>query len=146
MISASSIFLRLLLASALGALIGWQRESERKPAGLKTHMMVALGAASFTVGTMELIATGIGNGPLPGSDPAKIIQGLAGGIGFLGGGSIIRARGTVEGITTAASIWIAGAIGLACGVENYALAAMVTAFALFILVVMGRVEDWWAPR
>ena len=107
---------RLSAASALAGIIGLDRELAGKAAGLRTHMMVGLGAAAFTSVAVGLI------GDVSGTDPARMITGIATGIGFLGAGSIIKAGGEVEGITTAAGIWVVGAVGAACGVGAYPLA------------------------
>ncbi|MCW5982885.1 MAG: MgtC/SapB family protein [Bryobacteraceae bacterium] len=125
---------RLLCAVGLGGVIGLDREIAGKAAGLRTHMMVALGAAAFTLAALKLI---------PGvsiSDPARIITGVATGIGFLGAGSIMKGGGEVEGITTAAGIWVVGSVGVACGVGAYMLAFSTTLLAALILVILGRVE------
>lgn len=123
---------RLSLASFLGAAVGWEREVQRKAAGLRTHMMVAMGSAVFTLAALEMMqlsATEAG-GP---SDPTRVVQGIVGGIGFLGAGQIIQSRGTVEGVTTAAGIWVVGAIGVACGGGAFLLAVLAVLFSLFIL-------------
>ena len=86
-----------------------------------------------------LLATAEGD-PSARIDPTRIVQGIIGGIGFLGAGCIIQSRGNVQGITTGASIWIAGAIGVACGIGTLALAGMVTLLALVIVMVLGRFE------
>lgn len=124
------LLLRLLCAVLLGGLLGWERERRDKPAGLRTHMLVALGAAAF----MELAARLDGQGP--DIDPTRVIQGIVGGIGFLCAGSIIQSRGQVQGITTAASVWVAGGIGTACGLGNYvaAIAAALISFLVLLLV------------
>ena len=136
-----TIAARLGLAILCGALLGWERELQRKPAGLRTHMMVALGAAAFTLVTLNLTYTDLKTGDeLAPVDPARTIAGVIGGIGFLGAGTIIQSRGSVEGITTAAAIWVMGAIGVACGIGNYTLAATTTGLALLILSGVGWVE------
>jgi len=91
------------------------------------------------MGIHILFATAEGD-PSARIDPTRIVEGVIGGIGFLGAGSIIQSRGSIQGITTGASIWTAGAVGVACGIGNLALAGMVTALALIIMVVLGRFE------
>jgi len=119
------IILRLLLAAALGAIIGFQRERAGKPAGMRTHMLICIGAALFTVAGME---------GFTGADPARIAAGIVTGIGFLGAGAIFRREGgLVVGLTTAASIWSIAAIGLAAGAGLYLIAS---AAALLILIVL----------
>ena len=128
--------LRLVLASVFGAVIGWERETQGKPAGLRTNMMVSLGAATFTLSSMSVTPDG-----MAGADPTRIVTGVATGIGFLGAGAILRADGTVHGMTTAAGIWVMGAVGVACGIGDYYVAGMTTLAALIILFVLGRFED-----
>lgn len=120
--------LRLLLAAALGAAIGYQRERVGKPAGLRTHVLICLGAALFTV------ASGYGFGAA--TDPARVAAGIVTGIGFLGAGAIIRGgAGIVVGLTTAATIWVVAAIGLAAGAGLYLISAVATAIALIVLLL-----------
>ena len=131
---------RLAVAAGLALVLGLERELRGKPAGLRSHMLVALGAAAFLiVGLQILFATAEGD-PSARIDPTRIVEGVIGGIGFLGAGSIIRSGTSVHGITTGASIWLAGAIGVAAGVNNFALAAMVTGLALVIMTVLGTIE------
>ena len=102
---------KLLLATALGALVGLERQLEARPAGLRTHMLVALGAALLTIVSMSLSVT------QPGYDPSRIAAGIVTGIGFLGAGTIIRERdgNGIRGLTTAASVWVVSAVGIAVG-------------------------------
>jgi putative Mg2+ transporter-C (MgtC) family protein len=131
---------RLLAAAGLALLLGLERELRGKAAGLRSHMLVSLGASAFIMmGIHILFATAEGD-PSARIDPTRIVEGVIGGIGFLGAGSIIQSRGNIQGITTGASIWTAGAVGVACGIGNLALAGMVTALALIIMVVLGRFE------
>lgn len=116
---------RVLLAGALSALIGWQREKAHKPAGLRTHILIGLGAALFTVISVNFT----------GGDPSRIAAGVVTGIGFLGAGAIIHRTRVVEGMTTAASIWVTAAIGLACGAGFYIIAA-VTALIVFVVLLL----------
>src|ERR1051325_8431843 len=99
------LLLRLLIATSCGALIGWEREHRGRAAGLRTHMLVALGAAGFAVMAMEFW---LGEPASP-AGPEHIIQGIVGGIGFLGAGAILHRRGEVEGLTTAAGLWTVAA-------------------------------------
>lgn len=134
------LLIRLSIATGLGFLLGLERELRGKPAGLRSHMLVAMGAAAFVmVGMQILFATATGD-PSARIDPTRIVEGVIGGIGFLGAGSIIQARGNVQGITTGASIWIAGAVGVASGVGNLPLAGLVAAFALVTMTVLGHFE------
>ncbi len=118
--------LRLLLATALGAIIGYQRERAGKSAGLRTHILICAGAALFTVASLY------GFGAV--ADPARIAAGIVAGIGFLGAGAIIRrGEGIVAGLTTAATIWAVAAIGLAAGAGLYVVSAVTTAIILIVL-------------
>lgn len=130
---------RLGAAILLGALIGWQREHAGKPAGLKTHMIVSLGSASFMLVMLEALE-GLGAHESVRIDPSRVIQGLVGGIGFPGAGAILRSHGSVEGLTTAATIWGVGAIGLACGIGSCALAALTAGAAFLVLLLVGPLE------
>lgn len=135
------MWIRLSAAAGLAAVIGLERELRGRPAGLRTHMLVSLGAAAFLlVGYEILFATAEGD-PSARIDPTRIVEGVIGGIGFLGAGSIIRSGGSVHGITTGAAIWIAGAIGVACATGNLVLAVMVTVLALIIVLVLGYVQS-----
>jgi putative Mg2+ transporter-C (MgtC) family protein len=126
----------LLVAAALGSVVGIERESWQKPAGLRTHMMVALGSATFTNLALRLVSDA--------SDPSRIVIGIATGLGFLGAGSIIRSGGEVHGITTASGIWVVGAAGACCGARHYDIAVVAVLLSLIILAILGRVET--GPR
>lgn len=132
----------LLAAFALGGAIGWEREWRRKPAGLRTHMLVALGAAAATLVTLQLYQELVREGSeVARADPLRIVEGVIGGIGFLGAGAIIREGGSVHGLTTAGTVWLAGAVGLACGSERYDVAVAAALLALLALTVLRRVEN-----
>ncbi len=119
--------LRLLLAVALGAIIGYQRERARKSAGLRTHVLICLGAALFTVTSIY----GFG-----GDDTARVAAGVVAGIGFLGAGAIIRGgEGIVAGLTTAATIWAVAGIGLAAGAGLYLVSAVTTLLISIVLLL-----------
>ena len=135
------LLLRLVLSLILGFIIGFEREVMRKPAGLRTNMLVALGACGFTILTFQLFHTFNLDGSKVSGDPIRIINGIMEGLGFLGGGTIIRSRGSVEGVTTAATIWVVGAVGLACGVGNYYLAGGITLLAYTVLTALRAVES-----
>lgn len=134
------MLIRLAVATGFGFLLGLERELRGKPAGLRSHMLVSMGAAAFVmVGLHILFATATGD-PSARIDPTRIVEGVIGGIGFLGAGCIIQARGSVQGITTGASIWIAGALGVASGIGNLPLAALLAAFALVTIAILGHFE------
>ena len=128
----TQVILRCLLAALLGGLLGYEREHSGKSAGLRTHMLVALGAALFV-----LIPSLAG---VTGADLTRVIQGLAAGIGFLGAGTILKdnERGMIQGLTTAAGIWLTAAIGVAVGMGRLASAVVATLLALVILVILPR--------
>lgn len=130
---------RLALSFVLGGLIGWEREHEEKPAGLRTFILVSLGAALFVLVTLEAVdeAQGLQEvGPVR-VDPVRIIASVAQGIGFLGAGTIIIARGSVRGLTTAAAIWATSAVGVACGLGLWQIALAGTALTFIALQVLG---------
>lgn len=134
------ILQRLLAALLIGALVGWERERKKKPAGLRTHMLVTLGSATFCLMAFEVGADMADRYGDRGVDPMRVLQGVVGGIGFLGAGGIVQSRGHVEGVTTAAGIWIAGALGAACGVGAYVLAVLSAGLTVVVLAVVGRFE------
>jgi len=122
------MILRLLLASALGAVIGYQREKAGKQAGLRTHMLICVGAALFAI----ISAYGF-SGAI---DPARVAAGVVVGVGFLGAGVILhREGGGVAGLTTAATIWAVAGIGLAAGAGLYIVSAVATAIILGVLFI-----------
>jgi putative Mg2+ transporter-C (MgtC) family protein len=112
----------LLLAVALGAVVGIEREVAHRPAGLRTHMLVCLGSCLFTI-----VSVGFN------LDPARIAAGIVAGIGFIGAGTIWGEKDKVKGITTAASLWATAAIGLTTGIGDFPLAVTVTLLVLFVL-------------
>ena len=122
------MLVRLVVAVVLGGIIGYEREQAAKPAGVRTHGMVCLGAALFTVISLYGFAeTG---------DPARVAAQIVSGIGFLGAGLILRQRGNVLGLTTAASLWVTAAIGVAIGVGMMAMALM-TVLLVYLLLHFG---------
>ena len=145
MLDGTDIAIRLAAAVAAGAALGWERESQQKPAGLRTHMLVTLGAAGFVLAGIQLHEELITKGQAGNSDLMKVIGGIVGGIGFLGAGSIIRAGGAIHGLTTAATIWLAAAIGVACGLGFYVQSVAMVALALVILFVVGVIERTFFP-
>jgi len=138
-LSLGDIVARLGLATLLGMFIGIEREARQKAAGLRTHMLVSLTAAAFTVLAFEMFhqATAVTPGVV---DPVRAVEAVVTGVAFLGAGAIIRGRGNVHGITTGAGIWLAGAIGMACGAGFYVIAAVCVVFALIVLAAIGWLE------
>jgi putative Mg2+ transporter-C (MgtC) family protein len=137
------IALRLVMAAVLTMVVGWERERRDKPAGLRTHMLVGVGAAAFYIVAYEILVRGFTGESTIRIDPTRIVEGLIGGIGFLGAGAILQSKGDVRGLTTAAGIWVAGAIGLAAGAGFYTIAAVVAAFVFVILRIVGWLEHRW---
>jgi len=136
-VSFPDILGRLLLATLFGALIGLNREREGKPAGLRTHSLVSLGAATLTVVALLLQGSDA-------SAPGRVLQGIVAGVGFIGAGVILHrqdARG-VHGLTTAAAIWIVATIGVATGAGLWRTSASVVGIALALLVVGEQVDRW----
>ncbi|MBI2547711.1 MAG: MgtC/SapB family protein, partial [Candidatus Aenigmarchaeota archaeon] len=117
------ILLRMVLATLAGGLIGLEREIVHRPAGIRTHMLVSLGSALFALITIE---------QLP-SEAARIIAGIATGIGFLGAGTIFKAKSEVHGLTTAASVWAVAAVGLSIGFGYYLMMLIAVILVLIIL-------------
>ena len=131
---------RLLLAMVFGMVIGIDREAQDKPAGMRSHMLVALAAASLTEMTFAIVDASDNFGDTVHTDPLRVIEAVVAGIAFLGAGAIIQGRGQVTGITTGASLWVAGAIGIASGLGYYALASVTTLFAIIVLYILGKLE------
>jgi putative Mg2+ transporter-C (MgtC) family protein len=131
---ATRVVLRLILAALLGGVLGFEREQHRKQAGLRTHMLVALGAALFVLVPQQA--------KMSEESISRVIQGLLAGIGFLGAGTILqlRERQDIKGLTTAASIWLTAAIGVTAGLGREATAIVATVLALVILALLPYVE------
>lgn len=131
---------RLGAAVAFAAAIGWEREWRRKPAGLRTHILVSLGAAGFVLAALRTAPGELADvASAAHIDLSRVIQGVVGGIGFLGAGTILHNRGSVEGLTTAASLWLAAALGIAAATGELVLGLQITVIALFVLVGLGAV-------
>lgn len=129
----------LLLALVLGAVVGWERFLDDKPAGLRTHTLVALGAA----GVMVVARGMMGDDPAAEREISRVVQGVITGIGFLGAGSIIQAHGSVRGLTTAASIWVVAAIGVAAGGGQWGFAIALTFLTWVVLRGFEAIEKAW---
>ncbi len=127
--------LRLLLAAVLGGLIGLERELKRRPAGLRTNMFICFGAALFTILSLRLAGLSGGN------EGTRIASQIIPGIGFIGAGSIIRERGGVTGLTTAATIFVVASIGMACGGGFYRLAVFASVLIFIALRALGWMEQ-----
>ena len=134
------VLIRLAAAMLLGAVIGLQRESVGAAAGLRTHMLVTLGAAVFVLAPLSV--------DMSAEQVSRVIQGVATGIGFIGGGAVLKlaAEREILGLTTAASIWLATAVGIAAGMGRLGLAAIVVALSWVILALVGRFSPRTEPR
>ena len=131
---------RVALAAVLGGAIGLEREARHKSAGLRTHMLVTMGSAMFMVASMLLLYQVNGFGGAARVDPTRIGSTIVTGIGFLGGGIIFRTEDRVRGLTTAAGLWVASAIGLTIGAGFYITGVGATVLTLAVLGFIGRVE------
>src|SRR3954452_12425538 len=132
-IFVSQVLIRLVLAAVLGGAIGLERELKRKPAGLRTNMFICFGAAMFTILSARLADQ------YPG-DHTRIAAQIIPGIGFIGAGSILHSRGSVQGLTSAATIFVVASIGMACGGGLYLVAAFATMLLVLALTVLGIIE------
>jgi putative Mg2+ transporter-C (MgtC) family protein len=131
------LLVRLVMAFVAGALVGIEREHRDKPAGLRTHMRVAGGAAMFTLASLTLGAeAGVGRDPM--RSAAQVVTG----VGFLGAGAIFRSGSDIVGLTTAATIWIAAGLGILCGGGNYLLAIPATVLTVIVLLLPAN----WSVR
>lgn len=133
---------RLFLAAAIGAAIGFERELRQKSAGLRTNILIAVGSALFTLMSIEMAEAS-------GADPTRIAAQIVTGIGFLGAGAIMRTGSGVQGLTTAATVWVNAALGVAAGGGEYHLALIatgVTVVVLLVLVPIERLIDRFAVR
>ena len=127
-----SSFLPIIVAVALGGLVGVERELHRKPAGLRTNILICMGAAAFI-----LIARRIG---LSQDAISRMTAGIITGVGFIGGGAVLRDRENISGVTTAATIWVVTSVGIACGMQLYDIAIAITLLSLLVLSGMGPLD------
>ncbi len=136
---------RLFLAALLGGLIGFEREASGKPAGFRTNLLICLGAALITELSITIAHDVTVQGQFR-ADPGRIAAQIVSGIGFLGAGTIMQARGSVIGLTTAATMWVVAGIGMAVGVGAYALAGTAAGITLLALRVLHRLDDQLLPH
>ncbi len=127
------IAIRLLMAAIFGAMIGFEREINTAEAGLRTHILVSVAAALFTILTFEIFHTIEIGTQGPQADPIRAVEAVTAGIAFLGAGAIFRSGRNVQGLTTGAGMWLAGAVGLATALGFYVVAGMVALFAIVVL-------------
>lgn len=131
------IAIRLLIAAVLGAMIGFEREFNTAEAGLRTHILIAVAAALFTILAFEIFHTlepGGANGPQ--ADPIRAVEAVTAGIAFLGAGAIFRSGANVQGLTTGAGMWLAGAVGVATALGYYIIALGVAVLAVVVLAAL----------
>ncbi len=132
---------RLLLATLLGAIIGAEREWKQRPAGLRTHMLVCLAAALIALLTIEITHVPYFQDEAIRVDPIRLIEAVTAGVAFLAAGMIFFAKGEVHGLTTGAGMWLAGAVGLACGLGFWQIALFTTGLAVIVLLALGRLAQ-----
>jgi putative Mg2+ transporter-C (MgtC) family protein len=137
-VALSSTLARLLLAAILGGIVGLERQLRHKPAGLRTNMFICFGAAMFTVLSKQLAGVE--------SDSARIAAQIIPGIGFIGAGSILHAKASVTGLTTAATLFVVASIGMAAGGGLYLTACFATLMILLALVLLGRMESMFSLK
>ncbi|NDV52554.1 MULTISPECIES: MgtC/SapB family protein [unclassified Salipiger] len=139
-IPAAAAFSRLVAAIFLAGLIGLERERREKPAGLRTHILVSVAACLFVILGLELAAMDFGGSSEQRNDPLRMIEAVTAGVAFLAAGLIFTSGGKVRNVTTGASLWLAGAVGLGCGAGQMPLAAMTTVIVIIVLVSLRYVE------
>ncbi len=135
--------LRIGAAVGLAALVGLERERKHRPAGFRTMILISLGSAGFMLAGEEVVREF--QGATGQAEISRILQGLMGGVGFLGAGAVIQNKKAVRGLTTAAAVWVTAAVGAACGMGLYKLAGLVTFAQLFTLVILEHVEETYFP-
>ncbi len=135
------VILKLGLAALFGGLVGGERQSHGRPAGLRTHILVCLGAAAVIIAFQQLqMNLRVGAESMIRMDPARVAAGIITGIGFLGAGTIIKGKDFVMGLTTAASLWVVASIGIGLGLGEYFLAVVVTALVLLTLYILNKIK------
>lgn len=132
---------RMLLATIFGAMIGFEREWRNRPAGLRTHILVCVAAATFAILTIEIVHAPMFVKEAVAVDPIRAVEAVTAGVAFLAAGTILFSRGEVQGLTTGAGMWLAGAIGLACGLGLWQIALFGTLLVLLVLVLLQRLQD-----
>lgn len=135
----TEVAIKMALAAALGGIIGLEREFYKKPAGLRTNILICVGSTLFTIISLELAR-------LFRADAARVAAQIVTGIGFIGAGAILRARGHVVGLTTAATVFVVAGVGMAVGAGLFAAAALASAIVVVTLLLIGFVERKWMPR
>jgi len=138
---------KLILSICLGGAIGLEREFHRQDAGFRTHILVCLGSTVMMIGCQQIVRafSGLSGSDVVHIDPGRIAAGIVTGIGFLGGGAIFRSTEVVRGLTTAACIWLVAGLGIVIGEGFYVLAIMTTVLAVFVLLILRRLERSFKP-
>ncbi|WP_370286876.1 MgtC/SapB family protein [Pseudooceanicola nanhaiensis] len=134
------VVLRLAVGIVLGGMIGWERESSQKHAGLRTHVMISLAACLFGLITLAIMLSPIGDDDSIRKDPIRLIEAVTAGVAFLAAGTIFTRGGDVKGLTTGAGMWLAGAVGVACGLGHLGLAVVATVLGLTVLRIFKTLE------
>lgn len=137
---------RLLAAVVLGGLIGIEREWRNKPAGLRTHILVCVAACLFVILGQEISQLQFGQGDQQRQDPLRMIEAVTAGVAFLAAGLIFTSKGEVKNVTTGASLWLAGAVGLGCGAGQMPLAAMATVIVVTVIFLLRQLEHALGTR
>lgn len=143
MITETDLIIRLLLAAGLGGIIGLERERAHKVAGLRTHSLVAMGSALLSIVSMHGFSDVASDSAF---DPSRIISNIIVGIGFIGGGAILRQGPRIMGTTTAATLWLVAAIGIAVGIGFTAAALAAAAIGYLVLTVLWQIEKRWIDK
>jgi len=136
-LSTLDILVRLLVAGLLSAVIGFEREAHKKPAGMRTNALVGIGTAMVTIASIALAKFGGADA----TDVSRLVASILPGIGFIGAGTVIHSGASVKGLTTASSIWVVAAIGIAAGLGMYDLAVVGTILALVALIALPRLPE-----
>ncbi|MCX7560571.1 MgtC/SapB family protein [Sulfitobacter sp. F26204] len=134
------ILARMMATVVFCGLIGLERESAQRAAGLRTHMLIGLAACIYCLLTLALLARAEEFGDTVRMDPLRIIEAVTGGVAFLAAGMIVFSQGKVRGLTTGASMWVAAAIGVACGLGEWAISAMTAVLTLIIIALVRKLE------
>lgn len=134
------VVIRMLGAALLCGLIGFEREASRRPAGLRTHMLVGVASCLYSLLALSLLDRTSEFSDTVRMDPLRLIEAVTGGVAFLAAGMIVFAQGKVRGLTTGSSMWLAAGVGLACGVGEWAIAGLTTITSLAIIVALRKLE------
>lgn len=132
---------RLLFAALLGGAIGFEREWRNRPAGIRTHILVCVAAATFAILTIEIVHAPVFGRESITVDPIRVVEAVTAGVAFLAAGTIMFSRGEVQGLTTGAGMWLAGAVGLACGLGLWQIAILGAGLVILVLGLLHTLEE-----